>query len=92
MNNYIEIRIYDIFSLLKTMKFNLFPFQLTKMACTSLAYYLKRFVRFIFDLLAATIGLFYCSKKNYLPPTTDSLLLEPAISLSEKIKKGQVSL
>lgn len=61
------------------------------MVVNSISFKLQRFLRTLLDLLASFIGLLYPSKKRYLPPISNRLLLEPAIEISDKIKSGKVS-
>lgn len=50
-----------------------------------------RVVRYLIDLLAWVLGYwFYPSKQPYLPPINNSLLLESATKLAEKIKTAKV--
>ena len=62
------------------------------MAPKIVSYYLLRVIRICVDIFTDCIGLIYPSKKNYLPPLTDPLLLEPVITLAKRIKTGQVLL
>jgi hypothetical protein len=58
----------------------------------TLKYYINRLIRFAIDIFVIIIGLIYPSHKNYLPPITERLLLEPAVNLVKQIKSGKVNI
>jgi len=60
------------------------------MICNPIKCFVKRFIRICLDLFVNIIGLIYPSERNYLPPITDRLLLEPVHNLVDQIKKGHV--
>lgn len=49
-------------------------------------------VRWLVDLFCSLIGLYYPTKRNYLPPIDDSILTQPAIQLADQIRSGKVQL
>ncbi|XP_054157382.1 fatty-acid amide hydrolase 2-like [Oppia nitens] len=60
------------------------------MSMKLLEYYFLRTVRLCADILTACVGSIYLSHKNYLPPLSNCLLLEPASELSKRIKNGKL--
>lgn len=63
----------------------------TELIKKTLKYLLKCLICFVFEILALPISYIYKPKRNRMPTISDKILLIPAIELSKRIKKGELS-